>query len=203
MTVTRMTRGLLVLAAVLGLGGCSSNSTPVALSRTEGAGRVVFVVVPCQGASVRSIQLWSTRTDRDGFFARDRLLWRVDNDGTTTTERFVTGPVPPGFREVVPLTQPVEGELMARVKIDGATWSHEQYFDLDELQTGTLQRGDRAVTIEELRDEAKDCGDTPLGGDAELWIGATVLGGMAWVALAGAGVGIAALVARRRRRGSA
>lgn len=200
MTASRMARVVLVLVAVLGLGGCSLESAPVALSRTEEPGRVVFVIVPCEGQRIRSIQLWSARTDADGYFAPDRLLWRVDNDGKTTAERFVPGPVPPGFREVVPLTRPVDGDLMARVKITGATWSQEQYFNLDELQTETLQRDDTPVTIEQLREEAKDCGETPLGGDAEVWIGATVLGGMAWVVLASAGVGIAALVTRRRRR---
>ena len=193
---------LLLVAMTVALAACNlGNENRIALTRTEAPGRVVVAAVPCVGDHVTSVQLWTRRTDGEGFYARDRLLWRIDADLPVDTQRFTAGQGAQGFREVVPLTLPVQGDLVVVVRTDGEfIGRHEQYFNLEELRSDVLKRDDAPVTLEQLREEAEDCGSTPLGADAEKWIGVGVLGWLAWLVLAGGSVGIAALVNRRRTR---
>jgi hypothetical protein len=99
-------------------------------------GDMQLLLYPCTGDRATRAALIASGVDGRLYTGDDEVLWEVTGDAALDALTFTIGGSPPnGFRETIPVSAPVRGDVMAVIetRID-----HRQSVDFGELQPGLV-----------------------------------------------------------------
>lgn len=155
MRLLRFRVALLALAAGALSAGCWGDDVPsldhVGALRGDG-GEVTVLFGACPGETVERVEL--KLTDED-FEEVVRVLWAIAADGEGSDNAFIVGELPPGFREVTALDEPLKSSDSVQVVVTSSTrGTIPMSFAIDDLRDDeVLVRQDRYRSRAEFDDQ--------------------------------------------------